>query len=496
MPAQYDERFPYRTELDMPVIGIEAEFKVFLDGKAVQPEAVWKQPSGFIDRPLLKRTNKSSQLPTGGAVYFDGGVIEVVTPVIEIAPQCTARVTRSLWEQLGFVRDELTKWEERSGRRVRLEAFSCHINVSFEVPREERTRNRTIQKLALLLAHLLPVPVTVAGLNRRSTSFGVRPRRDRIELTLDFIPDPGLMAATTALIVGVVREVITWPSYNVKVLDELPVAIPSGVEPGRHTTRKGWMLKDFHYPRSPFITDINAPVWMTTRGSRMSFRQMALQTAGYFRDSIRKLADPFSYRLLFSILRGETPSMLELPDRPPAYDDVGRLTRWGTVLPELENFSALMDDGAAHPAPFTPSLERYIAEREEERTRFLAGESAELSPSQRRRRKSDLEEKLAPPWRGEPTDRRAAAKAPASAGRRASERRRPHLALPGKRLTRSAYESVFIKLASGGHLELGDEILTPVAVKGWYHSLFRSRNGEERLLSIDQLLAHIGSWQE
>lgn len=497
MPAQYDERFPYRTELDMPVIGIEAEFKVFLDGQPVEPEAVWKQPSGFIQRPLLKRTNKSSQLPTGGAVYFDGGVIEVVTPVIELAPQCTARATRSLWEQLGFVRDELTKWEERSGKTVRLEGFSCHFNVSFEMPREERTRNRTIQKLALLLAHLLPVPVTVAGLNRRSTSFGVRPRRERIELTLDFIPDPGLMAATAALIVGVVREVITWPSYNLSVLDDLPLALPAGVEPGKHTTRKGWMLKDFHYPRSPFVTDINAPVWRTTRGTRMSYRQMALETASYFRESIRELADPFSYRLLFSILRGQTPSMLELGDRPPAYEDIGRLTRWGTVLPELKNFRTLMDDAAAEPPPITPSMQRYIAEREEERLRFIAGENDEIVPfTRRRRRRSDLDETLAPPWRGEATDRRELEDPAASAGRRTAERRRPATTLPARRLTRSAYENVFIKLASGGHLKLGDEILTPIAVKGWYHSVFRSGNGEERLISIDQLLEHIGSWQD
>jgi hypothetical protein len=496
MPAQYDERFPYRTELDMPVVGIEAEFKVFLDGEPIEPEVVWKTPGGFIERPLLKRTNKSSQLPTGGAVYFDGGVIEVVTPVIELASQCTARVTRSLWEQLGFVRDELTRWEERTGKSVRLEAFSCHFNVSFEMPREERTRNRTIQKLALLLAYLLPVPVTVAGLNRRSTSFGVRPRRDRIEMTLDFIPDPGLMAATAALIVGVVREVITWPSYNLTVLDELPLALPAGAEPGKHTTRKGWMLKDFHYPRSPFVTDINAPVWVTTRGARMSYRQMALVTASYFRESIRKYADPFSYRLLFSILRGETPSMLDLSDRPSAYDDVGRLTRWGTVLPELQNFSSLMNDVEAAP-PFTPSMQRHVAEREEKRARFLAGDSDEVAlPTPRRRRKGDLDETLAPPWRGEATDRREPEDPGSSAGRRSTERRRPATTLPTRPLSRSAYENVFIKLASGGHLKLGEEILTPVAVKGWYHSVFRSRNGEERLLSIDQLLEHIGSWQD
>ena len=188
--TEHDPRFPYRNELEMPVIGLESEFKVFIDETEVTPEEIWRTPSAFIDRPLLRRTSKSSQLPTGGAVYFDGGVIEVVTPVIEIAPQCTARVVRSLWEQIAFVRDQLDLWEERTGQRVRLQAFSCHFNISFELARGERSRNRTIQKLALLLAHLLPVPVLVTGANRGSTGIGVRPRRDRIEITFDFTPDP------------------------------------------------------------------------------------------------------------------------------------------------------------------------------------------------------------------------------------------------------------------------------------------------------------------
>src|SRR5205823_1777931 len=152
----YDERFPYTSELEMPVIGLESEFKVFIDDREVTPEKIWRTPSGLIDRPLVKRTNKSLQLPTGGALYFDGGVLEVVTPVIEIAPQCTARVVRSLWEQIGFVRDQLDKWETNNGQRVRLQAFSLHVNISFELDRRERSRNRTIQKLAMLLIHLLP----------------------------------------------------------------------------------------------------------------------------------------------------------------------------------------------------------------------------------------------------------------------------------------------------------------------------------------------------
>jgi hypothetical protein len=41
--------------------------QVFIDGAEAAPEKVWKTLAGFIERPLLKRTGKSMQLPTGGA---------------------------------------------------------------------------------------------------------------------------------------------------------------------------------------------------------------------------------------------------------------------------------------------------------------------------------------------------------------------------------------------------------------------------------------------
>ncbi|MGZ7040996.1 MAG: hypothetical protein ACXVH7_04305, partial [Thermoanaerobaculia bacterium] len=418
MSSAHAPRFPYRSELEMPVIGLESEFKVFVDDVEAVPEELWRTPAAFIDKPLLKRTTKSSQLPTGGAVYFDGGVIELVTPVIELAPHCTARVVRSLWEQIGFVRDHLDRWEKKNGRRVRLQAFSCHFNISFELHRAERTRNRTIQKLALLLAHLLPVPIIVAGANRRSSGLGVRPRRERIEITFDFTPDPGLMAATTALTVGIVREVIGWPSYLVKDLENAGVPLLAGVEPGKHETRKGWLTRTKQFPRNPFQSDINAVEWNTRDGRAMSLRGIALDIANHFQDSIRQYSDPFSYRLLFSVLRGETPAMLDLDERPAAYDDIGRLIRWGTVLPELENFERLMRDDNAGSKPL--------------------------------RRESDLEERLSPPWSGDRRDRRTRA-------RKNRDRRSMLSPAPPNHLTRSAYEKVFLNLGSGKRLQIGGE---------------------------------------
>ena len=454
-----DPRFPYRNELEMPVIGLESEFKVFIDDQEVTPEEIWRTPAAFIDRPLLRRTSKSSQLPTGGAVYFDGGVIEVVTPVIEIAPQCTGRVVRSLWEQIGFVRDQLDQWEKRSGKTVRLQAFSCHFNISFELARTQRNRDRTIQKLAFLLAYLLPVPVSVVGANRKSTGIGVRPRRDRIEITFDFTPDPGLMAATAALLIGIVRDVISWRSYRIVQLEERGIPVITGVTPGKHPSRNGWVMRDYHFPQSPYTADLDAPIWNTTAG-KQSLRDIALGTALVFGDSIHRYSDPFSFRLLFSILRGETVSLLDLDDRPAAYDDVGRSTRWGSILPELENFAALMNEDSEEP-------EHAVA----------------------RRRRSDLEERLNPPWRGEsPPDRRQEA--------RGRDRRREATASSSPRLTRSAYEKVFLRLGSGKRLIIGDEVLTPVAVKGWYHSIFVNPKGEERMLSIDQILQADAHWRE
>lgn len=456
-------RFPYRNELRMPVIGLEAEFRVHVDGREVVPEDYWRTPSAFIDRPLLHRGSKASQLPTGGAVYFDGGVLEVVTPVIELAPQCTSRVVRSLWEQIGFIRDQLDRWEQRNAKDVRLEAFSCHFNISYEIEREARNRNRTIQKLAMLLAHLLPMPVLVAGANKRSSGMGVRPRRDRIEITLDFTPDPALMAATTALIVGIVRDVIAWPSYRLEELQRREIPVPADLTPGRHATRNGWVARAFHFPMDPFATPLDERAWRTIDGRVSSMREIALEIAHCFRDSIRRNSDSFSERVLFAVLTGAMPSLLDLPDRPPSYDDVGRTIRWGSTIPELLNLEGAMDD-KVHASPL--------------------------------RRRTDVEQHLAPPWRGESVGRRERRLLPARIERRErSERRREAPPPQQPRLARSAYERVFRQLASGKRLQIGREILTPVSVRGWYHAVFVNGRGEERVLSIDDVLEHKEGWR-
>lgn len=454
--------FPYRNELARPVVGLEAEFQLIVDGAPVAPEDLWRTPDEFIRRPVLRRTSKASQLPTGGAVYFDGGVLEVVTPVIELASQATARVVRSLWEQVEFIRDQLDAWEQHSARSVRMQAFSCHVNISFEIDRDHRGRDRTIQKLAVLLATLLPPAIVVTGANRRSTGIGVRPRRDRIEITMDFTPDPGLMAACVALIVGVARGVIDWPSYRLDEIDRRGLPRLTALTPGKHPTRKGWIARAEHFGRDPFRGSIDDRDWKLVDGRHASLREVGLMLANHFRDAIRTVSDPFSVRVLFALLNREIASLLDLPDRPAAYDDVGRVTRWGTVLPELENYVAIGD-----------------------------GERSNAG-----RRASDLEQRLAPPWRGESQGRRERVTLPARNERRhAVDRRATERRTSSPRLSRSAYERIFIRLGSGHRPIVDGQLLTPIGMDGWYRVVLRDAHGRDVLLSIDQLLDQSEGWR-
>ena len=194
--------------IQLAAIGMEAEFAVIMDGVQVKPEDAFVSPRKIIREKMMHRKGRSYHLPTGGAVYFDTGVIEVATPVIEIERGCAARAGRSLWEAILFLRQELDAWEQAHDTDVQLAGFSTHYNISFELPRTEQGTNRTVEQLAYLLAHILPVPVMLLAANRQSTGIGVRPRGDRIEITADLTPDAPLMIATATLIVGIVREVI------------------------------------------------------------------------------------------------------------------------------------------------------------------------------------------------------------------------------------------------------------------------------------------------
>src|SRR5215471_17066278 len=199
-----------------PVIGLEAEFNLLVNGRRRRPEKVFGDPSRLVRRRMIPRTGKSFQLPAGGAIYFDTGVIEVATPIVELEPGCCYRATRLLWEQIRYLRRELDHWAKRHRCRCTLQGFSTHYNFSFPIARKSEVRNAT--KLAYLLAHILPAPVILLATNRQSSAVGVRPRRNRVEVTVDFTPDPALMLATCVFIAGVVETVLRWRDFGLRQL--------------------------------------------------------------------------------------------------------------------------------------------------------------------------------------------------------------------------------------------------------------------------------------
>lgn len=51
---------------------------------------------------------------------------------------------------------------------------------------------------------------------------------------------------------------------------------------------------------------------------------------------IRRICDPFTFRLIGAVMGGRSPSLLDLEDRPPEYEDVGKLCAWDTQAPPAQ----------------------------------------------------------------------------------------------------------------------------------------------------------------
>lgn len=432
--AKRDGRQPEAPAL--PAIGLEAEFALVVDGQPRKVEEIFRDPRDFLGGALVHRRGTSYHLPTGGIVYFDTGVIEVATPLIEIERGCGTRAARSLWESILVVRNGLAQWEQRTGRRAALTGFSAHYNISFDAadggspaenpdprdgdlngrrpaggalartPRAASGGRRGLDDLALLLAYILPAPVMLLATNRASTGVGVRPRATRIEVTVDFTPSAPLMVATATLITGIVRAVMRWPSFDLDVLAARRLPVIEHFAPVPHTSRQGWLARYDSYPQNPFTTDVDARAWNVSYASgddasgmaAWSLRQIARRMFQYFRWPIARVADPLTLRLIGAVLSGRASSLLELPERPAAYEDVGRLCTWD------RSFGA-------------------------------------------------------------------------TAGR-------------------SRYERVLIAALSGAPLRLGRDLLTPLGTHGWFRIVFRREPGGRRqTMTLDALLPHLEAWE-
>jgi hypothetical protein len=317
-----------RVHLPPPraVIGLEAEFSLIIDGVRRRPEAIFGTPQRLIRRKMLPRTGRSFQLPSGGAIYFDTGVIEVATPIVELEPGCCYRATRLLWEQISYVGGELRRWARRNKCQARLQGFSTHYNFSFQA--EHASPERDAKRLGYLLAHILPAPVILLAANRKSTAVGVRPRGKRIEVTADFTPDAALMLATCAFIAGTAQVVSAWPDYDLAQLEANNIPRFGSFRLRKHSSRQGWRVTKQSLARDPFTADLNAPTWKLRDGREASLRDIARETLKPFRASIRRVADLETLRHIEAVFDGNARSLLDFPERPEAYDDAGHEWNW------------------------------------------------------------------------------------------------------------------------------------------------------------------------
>src|SRR5712671_5574035 len=292
MKDRRTERDAHRLRLRTPgatppraVIGLEAEFNLFVNGRRRRPEKVFGDPSRLVRQRMIPRTGKSFQLPAGGAIYFDTGVIEVATPIVELEPGCCYRATRLLWEQISYVVAELRRWARRNKCQARLQGFSTHYNFSFQT--EHASPERDAKRLGYLLAHILPAPVMLLAANRESTAVGVRPRGKRIEVTADFTPDAALMLATCAFIAGTAQVVAAWPDYDLARLEANHLPRFERFRLQKHSSRKGWRVTKKSLAHDPFTSDLNAPIWKLRDGRDASLRDVAHETLQPFRSNIR-----------------------------------------------------------------------------------------------------------------------------------------------------------------------------------------------------------------
>ena len=309
------------------VIGLEAEFNLFVNGRRRRPEKVFGDPSRLVRRRMIPRTGKSFQLPAGGAIYFDTGVIEVATPIVELERGCCYRATRLLWEQIRYLRRELDHWSKRHNCRCTIQGFSTHYNLSF--PSAHKSELRDANKLAYLLAHILPVPVILLATNRQSSAVGVRPRGNRIEVTVDFTPDPALMLATCAFIAGAMEAVLRWEDFRLRQMGRHGLPRLARFRLRKHSSRRGWRVTPDSLGRNPFTSDINESVWKLRDGRRLSLRAIAAETLLPFRQPVRQISDSRTLEHIAAVFAGDARSLLDFEKRPAAYDDIGHGIDWG-----------------------------------------------------------------------------------------------------------------------------------------------------------------------
>jgi hypothetical protein len=129
---------------------------------------------------------------------------------------------------------------------------------------------------------------------------------------------------------------MTWPTYARGELARHGIPVIAGFQPMPHTSRKGWLARFDCYPDNPFTCDIDSDRWRTQGHGELSLRAIAARTVQRFWRPISRISDPFTARLIAAVVRGRSASLLDLDDRPAAYEDIGKLCTWDEGLPPAQ----------------------------------------------------------------------------------------------------------------------------------------------------------------
>jgi len=285
---------------EMPVCGIEAEFDLLCDGVRVLPEDFFGGILKVLPDARIPWRGKPVTLPNGCIAYFDRGVIEVATPPIVLAAGAPAISVALLNAGIRWVRNGLDRWQRQNNRVLRLRGFSAHYNFSFV--RSRRNSARTLDQLAFTLCHILPFPGILVATNARSRSVGVRPRINRLEVTIDYTVEPVRMAAMAALVFGVLGEAMSWRTYRLAEAERRQLPLLSNFRPRPHTSRNGWLAHIDCFTSNPFNPDTRHIGWQTKAHGVLTIRQISTRIVQHFRGAIKRYSSPSVLRCINEII--------------------------------------------------------------------------------------------------------------------------------------------------------------------------------------------------
>ena len=157
----------------------------------------------------------------------------------------------------------------------------------------------------------------------------MRPRGNRIEVTVDFTPDPALMLATCAFIAGAMETRAPLGGFWLRQLERHGLPRMARFRLRKHSSRRGWRVTPDSLGRNPFVSNINEPLWKVRDGRTLSLRSIAAETLRPFRQRIRQISDSSTLEHIAAVFAGDARSLLDFEKRPDAYDDVGHGIDWG-----------------------------------------------------------------------------------------------------------------------------------------------------------------------